>query len=301
MKSQSVEIPGRKIGLPMAIHVSRVRSHTASRISWHSHDGFELLFLLDGATAYEFGNREAIDLHGGHFLVIPPGSAHRGLHNVRSPSTICGLALDASRTRAWKNTTFTAADVRRLRAALEQSSGKVCLLNSSLRWLVRRLMDEIVKYPAQPDSANVQTALRTLVCAVLVESMFQMLSPPTEPKESVAAAIAFFRRRLREPVQMPDLVRHLGFSRARTFELFKSQTGLTPNDYLQRLRIEKARELLHTTTQSMTEIALETGFGSGQYFCTVFRRYTGLTPAGYRKGPRPIGQPARKASGRVVS
>ncbi len=296
MKLQSVEISGPQIGLPMVLHVSRVRSHTANRISWHSHEGYELLFLLEGATAYEFGNRETVRLRGGHFLVIPPRTVHRGLHNVRSPSTICGLAINPSRRGGWRNTTFTNTDVRHLRTALEQSSRKVRLFNPSLRWLVRRLMDEIVAHPVKPDSANAPAALRTLVCAVLVESMFQMLAPPTEPRESVAAAMAFFRQHLHEPIQMPDLVRHLGFSRARTFELFKSQTGLTPNDYLQRLRIEKAQELLRNSTRSMTEIAMETGFNSGQYFCTVFRRYTGLTPANYRKGNRPVLPPKQKAA-----
>ncbi|HRT57846.1 MAG TPA: hypothetical protein P5038_14560, partial [Candidatus Paceibacterota bacterium] len=62
MTTESIEIPGRQIGLPMVIHVSRVRSHTARRISWHSHEGFELLFLLEGATAYEFADRQVLQL-----------------------------------------------------------------------------------------------------------------------------------------------------------------------------------------------------------------------------------------------
>ena len=86
---------------------------------------------------------------------------------------------------------------------------------------------------------------------------------------------------LSEPVSMDDLVRHVGFSRARMFDLFKAQTGLTPNDYLQRLRVETAQEQLRQTNLSVTQIALATGFSSGQYFSTVFARYAGVAPTGF--------------------
>ena len=287
MKEQSVTVYGNQIGLPMLIHVSRVRSHIASRVTWHAHDGFELLFLVDGATAYEFAGRGTVALRGGHFLVVPPGLVHRGLHDVRSPSSICGLALKASRPSAWKTTTFTAADVRRVRAALENASRKVHPFNPALRWLVRRLMEETAGYPANPRRAEAGIALRALICAVLVEAIRQMLVPPTEPKQFVAAAITYLRQHLHEPVGMDDLVRHVGFSRARMFDMFKAQTGLTPHDYLQRMRIEKAQEQLRQTKLSVTDIGLAVGFSSGQYFSTVFARYSGVSPTGFRKGAKP--------------
>jgi len=289
---------GNQIGLPMLIHVSRVRSHIASRVTWHSHEGFEVLFLLDGATAYEFSGQGAVALHGGHFLVVPPGLVHRGLHDMRSPSTICGLALKASRPSGWSSTTFTGSDVRRLRRALETAGTKAHPFSPALRWLVRRLMEETGNYPANPHRAEAGIALRALICAVLVEVMRQILVPPTEPKEFVAAAIAYLQRHLQEPVRMDDLVRHVGFSRARMFDMFKAQTGLTPNDYLQRLRIEKARAQLRQTKLSVTEIGLAVGFSSGQYFSTVFARYSGVSPTGFRKGAKPTNPPPLSNSAR---
>jgi AraC-like DNA-binding protein len=291
MKEKSVYVFGKQIELPMLIHVSRVRSHVASRVTWHSHEGFEILFLLDGATAYEFSGQGGVALHGGHFLVVPPRLVHRGLHDTRSPCTICGLALKASRPSGWKHTTFTALNLRRLRSALETAGFQAHPFSPALRWLVRRLMEETGNYPASLHRAEAGIALRALISAVLVESMRQILVPPTEPKEFVAAAIAYLQRHVQEPVGMDDLVRHVGFSRARMFDMFKAQTGLTPNDYLQRLRIEKAQEQLRQTNQSVTEIGLATGFSSGQYFSTVFARYTGVSPTAFRKGVKPRGHP----------
>jgi transcriptional regulator GlxA family with amidase domain len=119
--------------------------------------------------------------------------------------------------------------------------------------------------------------------------MRQILVPPTEPREFAAAAITYLQGHLSEPVGMDDLVRHVGFSRARMFDIFKTQTGLTPNDYLQRARVEKAQEQLRQTNLSVTQIALATGFSSGQYFSTVFARYTGVSPTAFRKGAKPRG------------
>jgi transcriptional regulator GlxA family with amidase domain len=102
------------------------------------------------------------------------------------------------------------------------------------------------------------------------------------PKGFVSAAVVYLREHIHDTVYTADLIRHLGFSRTRVFDMFKAQTGHTPNEYLQRLRIEKAEELLRQTNRSVTEIALATGFGSGQHFSLVFRRYTGFSPACYR-------------------
>ena len=186
-----------------------------------------------------------------------------------------------------------------LRSALEKASLKAHPFNPALRWLVRRLIEETGNYPGNPRPAEAAIVLRALICAVLVEAMRQMLVPPTEPREFVVAAIAFLKRRLAEPVSMDELVRHVGFSRARMFDLFKMQTGLTPNDYLQRLRVEKAQEQLRHTSRSVTEIALATGFSSGQYFSTVFARYTGVSPTDFRNGAKPTGPSISRAPART--
>ena len=198
---------------------------------------------------------------------------------MRSPSTICGLALRALPPSAWKNTNFTLADVRRLRRALQNDNRKVHPFNPALRWLVRRLIEETANYPANPHRAEAGIALRALICAVLVEALRQMLVPPTEPKEFVAAAIAYLRQHFQEPVRMSDLVRHVGFGRARMFDLFKAQTGRTPNDYLQRLRIEQAQEQLTQTDRSVTEMPWPPDSAAA----SISARFLGVTPESRRR------------------
>ncbi len=70
----------------------------------------------------------------------------------------------------------------------------------------------------------------------------------------------------------------------RTFlRRFRHATGLTPTGYLQHLRIEKAREALELSTQTISEIAWMVGYQDEGAFRKVFRRITGLTPGDYRR------------------
>ena len=102
-----VESLGDEIDLPLVTHIGTKRSYSAQRITWHSHHDCEVIFLLTGTVAYEFRKIPALELIGGQFLLIPPGVEHRGVHDVRTPSTICGLLLDPGCRGGSRNTPFT--------------------------------------------------------------------------------------------------------------------------------------------------------------------------------------------------
>ncbi|MFC9601284.1 bifunctional transcriptional activator/DNA repair enzyme AdaA [Peribacillus butanolivorans] len=65
--------------------------------------------------------------------------------------------------------------------------------------------------------------------------------------------------------------------------LFKRVKGLSPTEYIQQLRLEKAIRMLESSEQPVTEIGLAVGFSSTPYFITLFKKKTGYTPSGYRK------------------
>jgi len=64
---------------------------------------------------------------------------------------------------------------------------------------------------------------------------------------------------------------------------FKKATGDTPLEYLQQLRIAEARKLLETTTESVDDIILQTGYEDASSFRKLFKRGTGLSLSAYRK------------------
>lgn len=64
---------------------------------------------------------------------------------------------------------------------------------------------------------------------------------------------------------------------------FKQATGASPQNYLQRVRIEEAQALLRETNLSAIDISLAVGYQSAVYFAHVFKKTTALTPGDYRK------------------
>ena len=89
-----------------------------------------------------------------------------------------------------------------------------------------------------------------------------------------------------DELHMSEIAADLGLSPARFYSIFRTATGQTPNDYLLRVRVKNAQALLAEGSQSITEIAFAVGFNSSQYFCKVFRKYTGEIPSAYRESCR---------------
>lgn len=74
----------------------------------------------------------------------------------------------------------------------------------------------------------------------------------------------------------------LGYSSNYFARLFRSITGYYVNDYIRQVRIMKAQELLQDTDKTINEIAEATGFTTSNYFYSIFKKETGMTPAAYR-------------------
>ena len=78
------------------------------------------------------------------------------------------------------------------------------------------------------------------------------------------------------------IARSNGMSR-RTFERrFKSATGDTPLAFLQRTRVEAAKQLLETGLQTCDEVAFSVGYEDSGFFRKLFIKHTGLRPSDYR-------------------
>ena len=65
--------------------------------------------------------------------------------------------------------------------------------------------------------------------------------------------------------------------------IFKEASGFTVNEYINMIRIRRARELLSNTSMSITEVSESVGYETITYFERVFHQYTQTSPSGYRK------------------
>ncbi|MCH9674962.1 MAG: AraC family transcriptional regulator [Gammaproteobacteria bacterium] len=87
-----------------------------------------------------------------------------------------------------------------------------------------------------------------------------------------------------------DVAKDVGLSRPHFFELFRKQTGITPNQFRNTLRMEYAIELLTNSDQNVTKIGLNLGFSSPSSFSRFFSAYVGVAPTMYREVVRWVSQ-----------
>jgi len=99
--------------------------------------------------------------------------------------------------------------------------------------------------------------------------------------------------RYSEDVDVDDMARAAGLSRAHFSREFKRAFGESPHAYLLTRRLERAAALLRTTDRSVTEICLAVGLRSLGSFTTSFGRAFGLSPAAYRAAHPPEAARAR--------
>ncbi len=83
--------------------------------------------------------------------------------------------------------------------------------------------------------------------------------------------------------KLDELLEIAHMSRSNLMRVFRKATGQTPIEYLVRLRIQKAMDMLRNTDLSITEIALEVGFNDSNYFTRQFRRILGESPRVFRQ------------------
>jgi AraC-like DNA-binding protein len=84
--------------------------------------------------------------------------------------------------------------------------------------------------------------------------------------------------------KLDELLTIAHMSRSNLMRIFRKATGQTPIEYLVRLRIQRAMEMLRNTDLAITEIAMEVGFNDSNYFTRQFRRILGESPRSFRQG-----------------
>ena len=102
----------------------------------------------------------------------------------------------------------------------------------------------------------------------------------------IQQALRFINDHYRTDIRLAFAAREAGMSPAHFSRIFKKVMGLSYQDYLNSRRITKAKNLLRTSAQSVTEIAGSLGFSDQTGFGRIFKKLTGHTPSAFRSLPQ---------------
>ncbi|MFT3734653.1 MAG: AraC family transcriptional regulator [Rhodocyclaceae bacterium] len=102
----------------------------------------------------------------------------------------------------------------------------------------------------------------------------------------LARVIDYMQASLADNPGVAELAQVAGLSPHHFARMFRVSTGQAPHQYLQTLRMERAKSLLRAGTGNMLEIAQVVGFATASHFAAFFRRHTGLSPRDWQRAQR---------------
>lgn len=150
------------------------------------------------------------------------------------------------------------------------------------RELLRRLIHELQFRQRQYE----------MFCQAQILLLLATLSRGRQQRESaqfaqkyrrLAAVIAHMHANCQQSLSVSDFARMCDLSEHHFIHLFHEYTGEAPYAYLTRLRLEKAKDLMVSTTLNISEIAAAVGYPNPLYFSRLFRRHMGVPPSQFRK------------------
>jgi AraC-like DNA-binding protein/ligand-binding sensor protein len=131
---------------------------------------------------------------------------------------------------------------------------------------------------------NALVELLKLIGNYIVESEDKLLFlESAAEKEKILLARKYIENKFKETVTVAEIATHVYMSESYFSHQFKEQVGISPVQYLNRYRIEKALQLLKKGTLSKTEIAFEAGFNTLTHFNRIFKKFMKLSPSEYQK------------------
>ena len=242
-------------------------------------DPFWRLYYNDGDGAFlTLPSGESVPLHAREFYVVPSGLSFRSR---------------AAREVGHFYVHFDVLGVPR-RVASELFGRPFHLPDADVMKLQVQKLWGLSDTTSDTPDALLVVELR--VMSLLYEAMAQIIntiSPEqvarslhlSVQQETVRPALGFIDAHLAKPLTVAQLAQKCCLSEDYFIRRFRECLGVTPTLYIQEQRVNKAAQRLAFSDDTIERIIHETGFGSRYYFARIFKRFTGSSPAAYRKKP----------------
>jgi AraC-like DNA-binding protein len=231
----------------------------------HRHRFFQFLLVLSGGLLLTAGEDEApAVLTRGMASLIPPGTSHV-------------LRTETGYSQFGINTVPEGKDEGLIRILSAHITGPVILAMPMLLDLI----------PEIEDCARLQTMISIQKIRNRLEYMILSCVDALKKQDGAQAfrekTMHYFREKISEPLSLGDVSKTLVLSPTHVERLCYQEFGCGAIHLFHRLKIDRARTLLHTTDLSIYEISKHLGYDDQSYFSRLFKKHTGVSPRAYKK------------------
>ena len=275
-------------GHPLA--VMRIDGHP--ELGLHTHEFVELVLIL-GGEARHLTLDASYPLLTGDAFVIKPGFAHgyaetRGLELCNILFDPVGLALpqgELSRLPGYHGLFELEPSFR----DTHRFQSRLFLAPAALQRVVEwaELIGQELR-ARQDGYRHLSVALLIRIIGFLSRSYTGMTAPATRTLLAVNKVVSHIEHGYRSALSLETLAPMAGMSERTLQRYFRQAFGIPPVDYINRVRVGKACQLLAGRQLGITEVAEAVGIPDSSYFARVFRQFTGTSPTDYRKSSRQL-------------
>lgn len=254
----------------------------------HSHADFsELVIILEGTATHIVGEEE-YPIQKGDVFVIHSDTLH-GYQNAKD-FRICNLMFhfDDIFPRScdlWNIPGFHALFVIEPTITKERSfQSRLKLSFPETDLLKSRLFEMLQEYDAKKEGYQTFLQASFLSIALLLARKYNM-NPSSEKENYVhmANAISFMEKNYIEDISVTRMAQQANLSSRHFSRLFQEIYHDSPGNYLLQFRLEKSKQLLMQSNNTITQIADQCGFRDSNYFSRQFFKKNGISPRDFRK------------------
>lgn len=237
-------------------------------------DEFKLVYIIRGAGYVLFDELNEIEIHKGNILMIMPNQKYKYYHLNDTEWKEYFIRFEAD------SNYFDF-----IQSLFNNNQILDVGFNEELIRLFQRTID-IVRNGLELKSSQVYLSGMALHILGLIISEYKNNAIFKKESQIIEQAKIMLNENIFSELNLQDIANKLNISYASFRKKFKENTGLAPAKYFNELRLNKSKEMLCETTNSIKEISFMLMFTSVGYFATTFKKSTGRTPKEYRTSAR---------------
>jgi AraC family L-rhamnose operon transcriptional activator RhaR/AraC family L-rhamnose operon regulatory protein RhaS len=270
-------------------HIHTVKLDHAA-FEMHSHEFSELVIVLDGCGVH-ITEVEKYPICAGDVFVLN-GDMFHGFEDAYGIN-LCNIMYDPAQFLDEREDITQLAGYHAL-FVLEPLYRRFSEFQSRLRLNQEQLItvSEVIReLKTEHDQRPLghQTQIRSLFTLLIVYlSRCYQDYGSSDHTWQLAAVMNYLNENFTRPIHMKELARLAHMSTSHFTRIFRCTFHTSPIDYLIRLRLRKACELMREEHYSLTQIAHDVGFSDSNYFSRQFKRIIGKTPSQYRRELRKL-------------
>lgn len=229
---------------------------------YHFHKNYELTYVIDGEVELTLNGKKSI-LKKDSFALILPNEFH-AYHTAQSSYVWIGV--------------FSADFVKEFDKLAENKSSDTPIFHCE-----PAIRDYLLHYLIHEETPDI-LLLKSLLYSACREFLRHVtLSDSDKENNFIYDVISYVSDHFKEEISLISIANGFGYEYHYVSRQFHKQFGMNFRDYLNIYRIEYARELLLSSTESITAIAHSCGFQTMRTFNRAFIRHTGITPSDFRQ------------------